>query len=1129
MQTRPIPRIHRFVVALSAPLRAVLLTIFGTAAFGALALGSISSVQAAETASSQSQIQQPSNLVTVVLTPTEDAFVAQNNPDNNFSDEESLTVGKINLAEAPVEFQSLLHFDLSAIPVGSVIQRAELRLLQTAATGQTINVNVARIEKPWKAEAVTWNTKPSSACCFATNSSPLAQNVPANWVVTDLVQSWVANPLITPNYGFELNSTGASLRAYSSMAGGTVPELRISYTSPATEIQIPVGSTASDVDGHCDLQTEYANAVSFPFADAFGQTGTVYLSHGNKYLNVCVIGAQGQLTDRVYTVYLDVDNGREPLAEADDYGLKLGILTPSGDDSLIGTGRGGYLTGQTLPTSWRGSAQEDTFIDADVAEYQIPLPLFESYCGAPFGIAVYHQGLSRTGDDYGWPTKQFSDQPQTWVQAALAGRNCRRVQVCMEEGRICSPAENASVFRTSDANSTNEYQTDANGIVPAQVNVGDTIWAMVPISNTPTYPISVTNPSTLYDTSGVPVTVQLEDFDPTTGILRLPVDAQYPLMVQEINVAAQWNLEGDPDFKRKLESDLRKMSDYFYDFTNGQFAIGTINVYQNYSNWFESNVWLHADNNQRPLAVVGGIVEKETPDLQLTDTISYGPGQIYIGSQWNRYFKPLGDPKIPQNVDISNDWSLAMAHELGHYLLFQWDTYYGLVPDEENPGETKAIPIDTCTGSAMGWVYDELNTEFISNQEHWNNHCDLTHAYSQLGERTEWETIKLWYPWAIAPAAISPTQVISGPIRPPVNLTTVNFIKDTDAKDPLEDQEFDLLYQAEKAASDRAKAYIIRDDRVIEQGQPAAGSKTIGLTGAQIEDFFCVFDIKNIVAKDDTSGPRHQFGCESLEQNDNELLMRKDDLWEPVITVTPITSASVDISVTFGTDIAAISLGVQIYPEHKQNSTTATLTQVGDEYLGTVELPEFTPAAYVRIFVLEDGAGSEEVPARQAMIGYGTGGSGVPGPSHWAGHAPISSPDGDLIIAFNEDIILRRGEFIAVQENYADPPPPNNTAILTGINSYRLISLPQSLVTSGAVSLRFLPPPVLHAASADPILAVYFWNGSSWKELDTQITQEPDGYFLASAPFDQAGIFALFQQVGEKPEMAEIYLPVILK
>jgi len=43
-------------------------------------------------------------------------------------------------------------------------------------------------------------------------------------------------------------------------------------------------------------------------------------------------------------------------------------------------------------------------------------------------------------------------------------------------------------------------------------------------------------------------------------------------------------------------------------------------------------------------------------------TIAYGPGQVRMGSVWNRYGESTGT--------LGEDWPRTLAHELGHYLFF---------------------------------------------------------------------------------------------------------------------------------------------------------------------------------------------------------------------------------------------------------------------------------------------------------------------------------------------------------------------------------------------------------------------------------------------------------------------------
>ena len=641
-------------------------------------------------------------------------------------------------------------------------------------------------------------------------------------------------------------------------------------------------------------------------------------SRTTTFLYACIEGANGNFSLRHFSLYLDRNNGREKYADTDDLSLQI-QLTDGAISSFMGTGQSTNTWEPNSFTNWRVVGRTADTFSPEAAEYQVPLEELATTCGQPFGLALYHHSITDSGVDFGWPTSTASFSPSTWVQASLERPICP-IRVCFDSALQCQAAIGATVYETT---SEVGYAVDRTGHVinRNQIADGTQIWAMIPVSVTDTY--------TIYYTSGAPQTVSPSAYDDDpVGEMTLVIDDQKPLMVRDLAISAQWNLEGNPAYKAKLAAEIRKASDKFYDFTNGQMALGTVTVYQRYEQWFDSHVWLNADNNQRPLAVVGGIVGDETKDPLLGENALYYPGHIYIGSEWNRFYEPPGDPDIDSTVVISDDWASALAHELSHYTLYLYDTYYGL------DAEGNTLRIDDCTGSAMGWVYDESNTEFIADSTHWNADCQQTHAYQMLGDRTEWQTIDLWYPWIVPP-----TTVENGPTQAPINLTNVVFVPPSNAPKLLEDPLYQLNYQDGESASDRAHAYVIRGDRLFEQGQPPEKSNQLLLTGAEEADRLCVFDIKNVAPL--PSDTRHQYGCEVLEAGDNELQMEKDETWAPVIFLDPIASNSYAISVT---QVApGLSLRLRVYPEHKVGSVEIALTEMNDAYVGHGDLHRDNP------------------------------------------------------------------------------------------------------------------------------------------------------------------------------------------
>ncbi len=189
--------------------------------------------------------------------------------------------------------------------------------------------------------------------------------------------------------------------------------------SPAqTPISIPYGRNLVTVDGFCNPDLEYSDAISFTYND-YGGTGIAYLKHNATDVYVCVVGTVGSYPDRFFRVYLDRDNAREPWAEADDLGLQVDVQT--GTRSVVqGTGSSGYTP--AIATGWTAATLTDNF---DAAEYRISIRLTNGWCGNDFGLAVYHHWATAVGDDYGWPSSQWYDQPQTWAEVNLDSAPCQ--------------------------------------------------------------------------------------------------------------------------------------------------------------------------------------------------------------------------------------------------------------------------------------------------------------------------------------------------------------------------------------------------------------------------------------------------------------------------------------------------------------------------------------------------------------------------------------------------------------------------------------------------------------------------------------------------------------------------------
>jgi hypothetical protein len=136
-----------------------------------------------------------------------DAQIANRSPYNsNFGASASMLTGYAGTPES--ERQSLVRFDLSSIPSGSVVTSAKVTLYAT--TNTTANVRVHRVTAPWSESTVSWQSFAGAydstvAATFSSGPAQVFSNPAAapayaqTFDITGLAQSWVNGT--SGNYG----------------------------------------------------------------------------------------------------------------------------------------------------------------------------------------------------------------------------------------------------------------------------------------------------------------------------------------------------------------------------------------------------------------------------------------------------------------------------------------------------------------------------------------------------------------------------------------------------------------------------------------------------------------------------------------------------------------------------------------------------------------------------------------------------------------------------------------------------------------------------------------------------------------------------------------------------------------
>ncbi len=193
----------------------------------------------------------------------------------------------------------------------------------------------------------------------------------------------------------------------------TIPEVAAGFGSPKA-------------NGACS-QAEYFNGLFADFPDGPGGTGTghMYLLHDANYLYVCIISPMGSFATRYDSLYLDPqgDGSTYNYAQPDDFSLRLDYT--GGKTTFKGNGlAAGWQESLNDNSLWSGVSTTGNF---DIAEYSLPLANFNiNVCSSIIRLAGYHHWFADYGNDYGWPSNQWYDQPGTWQPLQLGSSNCGR-------------------------------------------------------------------------------------------------------------------------------------------------------------------------------------------------------------------------------------------------------------------------------------------------------------------------------------------------------------------------------------------------------------------------------------------------------------------------------------------------------------------------------------------------------------------------------------------------------------------------------------------------------------------------------------------------------------------------------
>ena len=680
-----------------------------------------------------------------------------------------------------------------------------------------------------------------------------------------------------------------------------------------------------------------------------------------------------------------------------------------------------------------------------------------------------------------------------------------------------------------------------------------------------------TRPVNLYYGSAPPTPVSLDMQGVITGgVQTVRITDTAPLLIFDLDVALEWDARQDDHFMRQLVSDLRRTSDFLFDWTNGQLALGTITVYHDaklraadypLNPWLEADIRIFATNRLRPSAVKGGIVSEPVTDTVTleqggkTEDVVYHPGRVHMGAVWNRFGR--------SDTNLGEDWPRTLAHELGHYLLFLDDNYVGL--DESG----MLIPVDECPGAMADHYRDgsDMRTDYgeFHPKTGWdeNKDCGATLSEQRSG-RSDWETIKRWYPQLIAPGE-GGSEVNPGPRIQPLGITQVQFaaLPDDAGSNTLAVPYFYLLDKSgQPSTSTRdTRAILLTGDGhwLVDLGRPEGG--LIQARGAKHyrdpanQDALCAY-----------RATANEFACLPLVLGGKDELQLQTADTPLDIRVSPVSSTTVSIAaIDLETDIGPLTARF-FSPDYP--ATLTTTLEYALDYSETVTLPVPSLRGYVVVWSGERIADTKSLAVADFSLGGNPAlqyvwanaqeqvwgntmqyvwanrtrfGAGLAYQYVWANtlqyvwsgalqyvwsgayqyvwanaplrsYAPAISNDGQVMIYSPSNLGAAEGELITLQSS-SQPPLLPGFATLVG-EPYRLTATAGMSLTDASITMSYVRGDV--NTGEEGYLRVYYCDaGCSPDDADWQPlpTRRSDISNQVSAPLQGPGFYALMSSI----------------
>ncbi|MBW6466584.1 MAG: DNRLRE domain-containing protein [Brevefilum sp.] len=133
---------------------------------------------------------------TLTISAAADATLKSWDPSSNFGNEHYLGLSYTREGQAA----TLIRFDTSSLPVGAIVDSANLYLFLDSASGRDdLSVSAYFVNNHWDESTVTWNSEINTGAYGINASIDTVVGLYKSWFITSFVQTWVDDP--SSNHG----------------------------------------------------------------------------------------------------------------------------------------------------------------------------------------------------------------------------------------------------------------------------------------------------------------------------------------------------------------------------------------------------------------------------------------------------------------------------------------------------------------------------------------------------------------------------------------------------------------------------------------------------------------------------------------------------------------------------------------------------------------------------------------------------------------------------------------------------------------------------------------------------------------------------------------------------------------